>query len=66
MEINDHIYLYLDRDNAGIKATQQALNWSKKYKDHSAFYSQHKDLNDLLRHCQNPQQKKGLTGGRHF
>ena len=66
MEKHASINLYLDRDTAGIKATQQALSWSQKYKDQSTFYSKHKDLNEFLMQVQKPQQKQSLGRGRHF
>lgn len=48
MEENQKVYLYLDRDEAGIKNTQTALKWDKKYIDRSDLYKGHKDLNDYL------------------
>ena len=66
MEKHVYINLYLDRDTAGIKATQQALSWSQKYKDQSTFYSKHKDLNEFLMQVKKPEQKQSLGRGRHF
>ncbi|MBD0279816.1 MAG: toprim domain-containing protein, partial [Flavisolibacter sp.] len=66
MEGHISIQLYLDRDLAGLKATQEALNWSQKYKDKSIVYSQHKDLNDFLIHQQKPKQRQSLRSGRHL
>lgn len=60
MERFPSVHLYLDRDTAGLNATQQALHWSKKYKDQSAFYNGFKDMNDFLVH----QLKTGKTQGR--
>jgi len=48
MEKNQKIYLYLDRDEAGMKNTQLALQWNVKYVDRSHLYKNHKDLNDYL------------------
>jgi hypothetical protein len=48
MEKHDAIHLFLDRDRAGIKYTENALKWSSKYRDESHHYSQHKDLNEYL------------------
>ncbi len=48
MEKNEQVYLYLDRDEAGMKNTQSALNWDIKYSDRSHLYKNHKDLNDYL------------------
>ncbi|OLY91806.1 Toprim-like [Cnuella takakiae] len=60
MERYPSVHLYLDCDAAGLNATQQALQWSPKYKDKSAFYKGYKDLNDFLVH----QLKTGKTQGR--
>lgn len=47
MEKYEKINLYLDRDKAGVKCTQQALTWDeRKYKDQSSLYQDYKDLND--------------------
>jgi hypothetical protein len=54
MEMHDNVYLYLDRDSAGMARTEQALAWSAKYVDRSLMYAAHKDLNDFLRHGANP------------
>lgn len=48
MEKYTAIHLYLDRDSAGRKCTEDALKWSSKYKDCSGFYAQNKDLNEWL------------------
>lgn len=48
METHQQIHLYLNNDPAGIKCTQQALQWSQKFIDQSHFYKQHKDLNELI------------------
>ena len=59
------INLYLDRDNAGLAATQKALQWSRNYKDKSALYESHNDLNDYLIHClkQNVQHVRRKSNG---
>jgi len=47
MEKYEKINLYLDRDKAGLKFTQQALKWNEsKYRDQSSLYQDYKDLND--------------------
>ena len=48
MEKNSSIHLYLDNDSAGQKWTNFALERSLKFKDESALYKPHKDLNDWL------------------
>jgi hypothetical protein len=48
MEEHEQIHLYLDRDKAGLHATQEALKWSIKYIDKSRCYKHSKDLNDYL------------------
>jgi hypothetical protein len=65
MEQHQRINLYLDRDNAGLKHRQDALNWSKKYIDKSQLYQHHKDLNDYLVH-QGHHQRYIQKIGRHF
>lgn len=42
------IHLYLDRDNKGLTITKQALALSRKYRDESLIYKNHKDLNEYL------------------
>jgi hypothetical protein len=66
MEQHGHIHLFLDRDSAGIKFTQQALQWSKKYIDQSHIYKKYKDLNEFLIRQQEPRHKQGQRLGRHF
>jgi DNA primase len=48
LEKHDQIHLFLDRDKAGLEATQQALKWSAKYLDKSLCYKHSKDLNKHL------------------
>jgi hypothetical protein len=51
MDDHRHIHLFLDRDTAGKKHTEIALQWDKtKYIDRSSFYQNRKDLNDWLVH----------------
>lgn len=70
MERHALIHLHLDRDAAGRKATEKVLQWSPKYKDKSALYLGHKDLNDYLWQQQSPKQslqlKQGQGRGRHL
>ncbi len=66
MESHASILLFLDRDTAGVKATEQALHWSSKYKDRSSLYAGHKDLNDFLIHQQKTKKGPSLRRGRHF
>ena len=48
MEVHGEIRLFLDRDNAGMKWTESALAWSKKYRDESHLYKGYKDFNEWL------------------
>lgn len=48
MEHFSSVHLYLDRDTAGLNATQHALHWSQKYTDKSTLYKGYKDINDFL------------------
>lgn len=66
MEKHAAINLYLDRDAAGLKATQQALAISpKQYRDCSHMYTGFKDLNDQLTQTL-PAQKQHLKIRRSF
>ncbi|GAA4930273.1 toprim domain-containing protein [Mucilaginibacter defluvii] len=66
MDKHAQVFLYLDNDNSGIKATQQlVVNDNKKYKDLSAVYDGLKDLNEWLKR-QPPRLKKGLGVRRSF
>jgi hypothetical protein len=65
MEHHHQVNLYLDRDIAGLKQLQNALNWSKKYIDQSQLYQHHKDLNDYLLH-EGYQQKQTLRLSRRL
>jgi hypothetical protein len=66
MEQHQQIHLFLDRDSAGIKFTQQALQWSKKYIDQSHVYKKYKDLNEYLVKQQEPRHKQSQRLGRPF
>jgi hypothetical protein len=46
LEQHPVINLYLDRDAAGQTTTQKALEISPQYRDKSALYQRHKDLNE--------------------
>lgn len=48
MEKYSTVHLFLDRDKMGKQNTQQAIQWSDKYKDQSKFYQRFKDLNEFL------------------
>lgn len=48
MEKHRQVHLYLDRDEAGRKATQKVLAYGPQYRDRSKWYRHHKDLNELL------------------
>lgn len=66
MEQHQQIHLFLDRDSAGIKFTQQALQWSKKYIDQSHAYKKYKDLNEFFIKQQEQRHKQSHRMGRHF
>jgi hypothetical protein len=65
MEQHELIYLLLDRDNAGLKHTNEALKWNTKYIDQSHFYKYSKDLNEYLVH-QSQHLKQSQRLGRHL
>lgn len=48
MEQHEDIGLWLDRDTTGMSYTKYALSLKKGYRDESALYPKHKDLNDWL------------------
>ena len=50
LEEHNKIHLYLDRDQAGMKLTHDALKWNLKYIDKSNFYKNYKDINEYLVH----------------
>jgi hypothetical protein len=66
MEQHQQIHLFLDRDSAGIKFTQAALQWSKKYIDQSHTYKKYKDLNEYLIRQQEPRQRQSQGLRRYF
>jgi hypothetical protein len=65
MERHASVYLYLDRDAAGLKASAKALQWTGQYRDSSNFFHGHKDLNDFLTSQQTLQPTLGLKRGIH-
>ena len=58
MEQHEKIRLYLDRDTTGQSYTRYALSLNKKYKDESALYKGHKDLNEWLVNSANKPRKR--------
>jgi hypothetical protein len=64
MEQHQQINLYLDRDNAGIKHTLEALKWNENYVDQSHSYQHCKDLNEYLVHQH--QHLRQSQRGRHL
>ena len=48
LEKYSSIHLYLDRDNKGLELTKELLSMSRKYRDESLAYKNHKDLNEYL------------------
>ena len=65
MEKHQHVNLFLDRDEAGMRNTQTALKWDKKYIDKSHLYNTYKDLNDYLVY-RGQRLKQGLMPEGHF
>ena len=66
MEQHQQIHLFLDRDSAGEKFTQQALQWSKKYIDQSHVYKKYKDLNEFLIKQKEQRHQQSHRSGRRF
>jgi hypothetical protein len=66
MESHQSVHLLLDRDEAGKKCTQQALQWSEKYSDQSILFQPYKDMNEWLVKQQELRTSQGLRAGRHF
>ncbi|MBO9203101.1 MULTISPECIES: toprim domain-containing protein [Niastella] len=63
MEQYKQVHLILDRDNAGMNCTKQALQWdANRYIDRSDFYRNHKDLNQWLIHHRQSQEQKPRIG----
>jgi hypothetical protein len=48
MERYESVRLLLDNDKTGMRCTQLALSWSKKYCDESHLYKGYKDLNEWM------------------
>jgi hypothetical protein len=57
MEQHDLIKLYLDPDKTGQNYSRYPLSLSKKYKDESQLYKNHKDLNDWIMNIGKVQKK---------
>lgn len=59
-----HVDLYFDRDDTGIRLTREALQIdAQKFHDRSNLYSHYKDLNEMLVHTTpglRPRQSQGL------
>jgi len=66
MEVHERVELYLDRDTAGIRCTQNALKISRKFIDKSHQYKHSKDLNEHLVQQQRQKQKQRRRWGRHL
>ena len=66
MEQHQQIHLFLDRDSAGIKFTQAALQWSKKFVDQSHVYKKYKDLNEFFIKQKEQRHKQSHRVGRPF
>jgi DNA primase len=66
METHQQIHLFLDRDSAGRKFTQEALQWSKRFVDQSNVYKKYKDLNEFFIKQQEQRHKQSHRMGRHF
>ncbi|MFP9113913.1 toprim domain-containing protein [Flavobacterium sp. RHBU_3] len=64
MEKHEYVNLYLDRDEAGMKLTKEALERNpEKFTDQSILYKNHKDLNDWLKQSETlkPVKKHGRS-----
>ncbi|MEJ7737185.1 MAG: toprim domain-containing protein [Chitinophagaceae bacterium] len=66
MEQHQQIHLFLDRDSAGVKFTQQALQWSKRFVDQSHIYKKCKDLNEFFINQKDQRHKQSHRMGRHL
>ncbi|MEI6947326.1 toprim domain-containing protein [Paraflavisolibacter sp. H34] len=65
MDMYLSVRLFLDRDEAGLKATKQALGYGRGYSDQSYRYEAYKDLNEfLLNQYQGPQRSLRFRIGR--
>jgi hypothetical protein len=65
MEQHQQIHLHLDRDEAGLEHTNEALKWSEKYIDQSYLYKHCKDLNEYVAQ-QSQHLKQSQRLGRHL
>jgi hypothetical protein len=65
MDQHGQIHLYLDQDDAGVRATEKALKWDTKYSDRSSFYAGNKDINEWLK-GQAREQRQNHRMGRHL
>ena len=59
------IHLYLDRDKKGLELTKEVLSISRKYRDESFAYKNHKDLNEYLMK-EYPALRQSLQRGRRL
>ena len=59
------IHLYLDRDTKGLIITKEVLAISRKYRDESLIYKNHKDLNDYLMN-EHLERKQSQSKGRRL
>jgi hypothetical protein len=65
MEKHMRVHLLLDRDTAGKKHTEKALNWNRnRYIDKSEYYGAFKDLNEWHIHDHNSLQQSQRQGRR--
>lgn len=65
LQRHEEVGLWLDRDITGQAYTKYALSVGSNFVDKSDLYSQHKDLNDWLRHKgELPKRAKQLNLGR--
>jgi hypothetical protein len=61
---HQHVGLWLDRDVTGRRYTEYALSLGAGFKDESALFSKHKDLNDWLVHQAEAPQVRLRSPGR--
>jgi hypothetical protein len=65
MEKHMRVHLLLDRDAAGKKHTEKAINWNRdRYIDKSEYYGAFNDLNDWLIYDRNSLQQNQRQGRR--
>ncbi len=65
MEKSGKVFLYLDKDEVGMKNSRNALKCGMKYTDKSHLYKNHNDLNDYLVHQNQPHIQR-FKLRRHF